>query len=68
MGYRPLASFKSEMPIFAADVFHAVNPEIVVFERISNQADRREILSGLGIDAQKPFAKESTVSRETTAN
>lgn len=32
MGYLPMASFKSETPIFGADLFHAVNPEIVIFE------------------------------------
>jgi hypothetical protein len=35
-GYRLVAAFKSETPIFGADLFHAVNPEIVIFARLSN--------------------------------
>jgi hypothetical protein len=35
MGYPPVASFKSETPIFGADLFHAVNLEIVFFEKDS---------------------------------
>jgi hypothetical protein len=35
-GYRPVASFKSESPFFGVDLFHAVNPEIVIFARIDH--------------------------------
>ena len=31
-GFCPIASFKTEPPLFSSDVFHAVNPNIVVFQ------------------------------------
>ena len=31
-GFSPVGSFKSEIPLFGADIFHTVNPEIVIFK------------------------------------
>jgi hypothetical protein len=34
-GFSPVAAFKSPIPIFGAELFNAVNPEIVIFRRLA---------------------------------
>jgi len=36
--FHPVGSFKSPTPIFGADLFHAVNPEIVIFQQIRDRS------------------------------
>ena len=33
IGFKPIASFKTATPLFGADLFHTVNPELVIFKR-----------------------------------
>lgn len=46
-GFRPVASFKSAAPTFGAELFHAVNPEIVIFEQVHNPGNRQKIRGSL---------------------
>jgi len=46
MGYLPVASFKSKTPIFGADLFHAVNPEIIIFEKTQTPGQSLRSLEG----------------------
>lgn len=42
-GYRPVASLQSRRPLIGANVFHAVNPKIVIFKQYRNQPHRRAV-------------------------